>query len=143
MIDGQAFRWSLGAMLVRIINGSVEGMRIAVKSAELAAKSTRLFNDRSGYLRQHITSETSGLKGKVVAAAKYAVFVENGTKPHDITAKGGTLAFMQAGQMRFAKTVHHPGTAARPFMGEAKEVGQEILELAVNNALDSAIERSK
>jgi|GEM_PF-4913841 len=114
--DGQTFRWSMGALLVRITTGTIEALRIAVAAAAISAKSTRLFNDRTGYLRQNIKGESYGFKGRVIAQAKYAVFVENGHRPH---------------------------TAPRPFMAEAKMIGEEILVLGVNNALEFAIETSK
>ena len=63
------------------------------------------------------------------AGANYAVFVELGTRPHDIVPKrakalrwaaGGTARLSGAprsgGPVQFAKRVHHPGTRAQPFM---------------------------
>lgn len=64
-----------------------------------------------------------------VASASYAVFVEFGTRAHDIVprvkkalrfAVGGNARLTgtprTGGPVRFARRVRHPGTRARPFM---------------------------
>lgn len=50
--------------------------------------------------------------------APYAIFVLNGTKPHQIRPKnaGGVLAFDIGGQTIFTTLVNHPGTTANPFI---------------------------
>jgi hypothetical protein len=50
--------------------------------------------------------------------ASYALYVHDGTAPHDIFAKpGGVLAFPGAdGSTVFATHVHHPGTQANRFL---------------------------
>jgi hypothetical protein len=51
----------------------------------------------------------------------YALYVHEGTRPHMIFPRrpGGTLAFEMDGRTVFAKSVHHPGTKARPFLRNA------------------------
>lgn len=50
----------------------------------------------------------------------YSLDVHEGTDAHDIQAQpGGVLAFMWHGQMTFLSRVHHPGTAAIPFLRDA------------------------
>ena len=72
---------------------------------------------------------------QTVASASYAVYVEKGTGPHEITprarkalrfaARGVSVrltgtptkaAQRAGGAWAFAKRVHHPGTRAHPFM---------------------------
>jgi hypothetical protein len=51
----------------------------------------------------------------------YALYVHEGTRPHMIFPRrpGGVLAFEVDGRTVFARSVHHPGTKARPFLRNA------------------------
>ena len=50
----------------------------------------------------------------------YIQFVVEGTRPHDIKPRNGSvLAFKVGGRTVFAKVVHHPGTKANDFMTRA------------------------
>lgn len=73
----------------------------------------------------HVT-ENSAL---VVASARYASYVERGTRPHTITPKAAkALRFAVGGNRRlsgaprsgapvvFARVVHHPGTKPYPYL---------------------------
>jgi HK97 gp10 family phage protein len=73
-----------------------------------------------GNLRQMIHSRmNTKLSGEVSADASYSIFVEEGTRPHEIrpVAKKG-LANVRQGQF-FGKLVRHPGTKPNPFMQRA------------------------
>ena len=74
-----------------------------------------------GNLRQSIRSHVSGLIGKVIAWAGYAIFVHEGTRPHTIKIRNKqVLANRRTGQF-FGKVVRHPGTAAQPFLRRSVE----------------------
>jgi hypothetical protein len=58
--------------------------------------------------------------GGVTYKAKYAAAVHNGRRALTIRAKGGgTLRFTVNGQVVFAKVVHQPARAPRPFLSTA------------------------
>lgn len=80
----------------------------AVKTGELIAGLKVKTNARGGKVT-----------ASVVAGGKHgylARWIEYGVKPHNIVAKaGGWLAFSGI----FAKAIHHPGFAARPFLRPA------------------------
>ena len=60
------------------------------------------------------------VSGGVIAKAKYAKFVHDGTRPHLITPRrASVLAFQVGGRTVFARSVRHPGTRARPFLANA------------------------
>ena len=61
------------------------------------------------------------VEGIVGAKAKHALFVHAGTRPHVILpVHSKVLAFKgKSGKMVFATKVHHPGTAANPFLERA------------------------
>lgn len=83
----------------------------------------------------HLQS-ASATQATVVASANYAGFVEYGTRPHTITPRvasvlawapgaaggkfrrltGSTRSGVASSSMIFAKSVHHPGTRANPFL---------------------------
>jgi hypothetical protein len=116
-------------------------------SAELAmqlAKNTQAFKDRTGKLRSSIIRvERSEWEQTVKAGgsqARYALFVEEGTHPHEIAARRREwLRFEQNGQVRFAKRVHHPGTKPTNFMLSARDKAEERLTTWVSNGITNAI----
>lgn len=60
--------------------------------------------------------------------APYAIYVEMGTKPHEIRAKnGGALAFQMNGHTVIVRKVNHPGTKAQPFIEPAFEAWADSL----------------
>lgn len=51
---------------------------------------------------------------------EYAPMVHDGTRPHIIRPRNArALRFVVGGQVVYARVVHHPGTAARPFLDRA------------------------
>jgi hypothetical protein len=81
----------------------------------------------TGNLRNSIYEEVRvdrrAILALVGAKASYAEYVHEGTRPHTIVPRktGGVLAFKIDGVMVFATKVHHPGTAANPFLARAVE----------------------
>lgn len=132
----------LEADLLRATNTA---MHEAVDEAKADAKATPLFQDQTGLLRSSIEGDVGGFKGTLTAGGpnvNYASFVENGTPPHEIRGKGGgLLRFVMNGRTIFARSVHHPGTAERPFMAHAAALGEQVLEHRLGEHTDTAIDR--
>lgn len=98
-----------------------------VREAKLLAKPHRKTSNLEHSIHVQSTTETTAL---VVASAKYAAFVELGTRPHEITpnaAKALRFAATPGGRrlsgaprkgaaVVFAKRVHHPGTKPYPYL---------------------------
>lgn len=89
---------------------------------------------RTGKTRASVKRTNSTLKKTRVGAFYPVNFIDAGTKAHDITPKlgkllafrvGGVPPFNAAGKPVFAKKVHTPAKAARPFK---KAVGIEALK---------------
>ncbi len=137
------FRAALRDLKPAILNNAHQALVVAVHAAKESATSTNLFEDRTGVTRSSIHEEmTAPLSGKVVAGGKVAVFLNDGTGPHEIRAKnGGMLRFEVQGHTVFAKAVHHPGTKPRPFMDQAAEFGEQVLEYGLEEFTDRAIAR--
>jgi bacteriophage HK97-gp10 putative tail-component len=125
-----------------IRNVTVQAVRATVQDAEDHAKRTTLFRDRTGTLRRSIRGSASGYEGEVRANAPYATYVENGSPPREITPRGGgALRFEMNGQTVFAKRVQHPGSEERPFMQQARDHGEKVLEYGLDYSVDFAIQK--
>ncbi|HKN57161.1 MAG TPA: HK97 gp10 family phage protein [Amycolatopsis sp.] len=80
----------------------------------------------SGQLRSSIgwdlTHDGRQLVAEVRAETDYALYVEVGTRPHDITSHGDyPLRNPKTGAV-FGRTVHHPGTKAQPYLRPSLDV---------------------
>lgn len=83
---------------------------------------------RTGRLLGSIRKQVSGSEATVGPTVAYAVYVEYGTRPHDIRPVfASVLAFEVAGRMVFTPIVHHPGTRPQPFVQETSEDVQRRL----------------
>jgi hypothetical protein len=86
---------------------------------------------KTGHLAQSIVKEIDEDGNATLRAlASYAVYVENGTAPHEIRpANASVLAFQaMGGKMVFTKLVRHPGTRPNPFMQHAVDAAREKVE---------------
>jgi hypothetical protein len=82
---------------------------------------------------------TGTAKGEVVAGAKYAAAVHDGTVPHIIRAvRKKVLADRRAGKI-FGKVVQHPGTRPQPFMAEAVQKNIRFIDKELSHAVDSVL----
>lgn len=119
------------------------------------------FKDRTGQLRGNITakydrSDESSAYWEICSPMPYSIFVESGTRPHDIYPKAGyntmgplrrgqswrahgrgphehivgrgrALRWVSGGRTFFAAHVHHPGSKAYPFMGPGMLKAEAVL----------------
>jgi HK97 gp10 family phage protein len=104
----------------------VETLHQGTAVMEADAKARCPVGDPPKHLRDAIRSEVDEEKmiGRVIVGGKlgkysgaHAYMVEFGTAPHEIKVgeEKRTLA-IPASQVILGRTVHHPGTAAQPFM---------------------------
>lgn len=81
-------------------------------------------NVRTGRLRNSIGDQTrvSGTQvvTEVYATARYAGYVHDGTRPHEIVPRRAkALRFEIGGRVIFAKRVMHPGYIGNPYLASA------------------------
>lgn len=139
-LDASAFIEWLRHANTDLQSGARNALGQSVALALRDARATQAFKDHTGDLRRSIVrGEKSTWSHFIKATAKYAAYVEHGTVPHVIEARRGThLRFVQAGAVRFARRVNHPGTKPRHFMQHAGESGgralRDMLERASNSA---------
>lgn len=114
----------------------------SVALALYLARTTTAFTDRTGKLRRSLGR---GQKGPwhhfLRATAKHALYVEKDTKAHPIVArKAKALRFVQAGQIRFAKSVWHPGTKGTHFLQRSAEAAEVTLLRDMEAAVARAVQ---
>lgn len=137
--DATAFvRWLRAAGEQAQINArQTLGQGVALALAH--AKATDKFKDRTGALRASITrGQKSTWVHFIKATAPHATYVEEGTRPHRIQARGRALRFVQHGELRFRRHVNHPGTKATHFMDEAATVGARFLDFRMEEEIARA-----
>lgn len=73
----------------------------------------------SGETRDSVTlipeSSPPVFAARALSPTPQGEWAENGTPAHTILPHGNALVFEVGGQTVFAKIVHHPGTAAKPW----------------------------
>lgn len=120
------FRVDIGAL------GAAVGPILARKAASVTRRITAQAKQNApvltGNLARAIEPDPIKFSGPfrvetgVTARTDYAVFVHEGTRPHLIRPRTArALRFDVGGRTVFAKSVHHPGTKARPFLRNAAE----------------------
>jgi len=122
-----------------------DAVQSAVKEGADEARSTHRYKDQTGNLTEKttgriITATFGSCEGEIIADTKYALFVSDGTKPHEIAARRAVmLAWQQPqGDWHFAKKVQHPGTKADPFMGNAYLKAERVLLREIEVGIDKA-----
>jgi hypothetical protein len=107
-----------GEMIKRISKVNI-GLMTEQHTGCLEASPVKRFSSDGPMLTVTIQSDTSPCAED---HKSYSLFVHDGTAPHVIDARpGGVLAFESHGQIMFATSVNHPGTAPRPFLRSALE----------------------
>lgn len=131
------FRQSQLDQLLRHPNGTV-GQHLRHLGAAATKEANKLANAElqrgtppAGYhggFESHVERGTRGLRMRLSNRSRVATYIEAGTPPHVIVAKRARVLAWKAadGGMRFAKSVHHPGTRAYRILERAvrKAVGR-------------------
>jgi hypothetical protein len=117
-------------------------LRSGIEATETSAKATTLWKDKSGGTRGSIRGEFQGFSSGFVTAGGASRFLESGTQPHTIVGKP-VLRFVVNGEVLFRRMVHHPGTAERPFMTEARRVGEQAVAYGAEYFVGEAIRRAR
>jgi hypothetical protein len=147
-VDAKAMLSGLELLEAAIVQAAGFAMRDAVKATEASAKGTTLFHDRSGGgvtrpgegTRSSIRGEVVGYQSGFVTAGGAARLLDSGTRAHVIHGNP-FLAFQINGSTVVRRLVHHPGTAPRPFMRQARAVGEQVLDYAAAFYIGEAIRR--
>lgn len=132
-IDLSEFRSLVGRTLDVLERDMGRAVELAALEGAEEARRVGRYQDRSGRLRAGIIARFVSNSGRsvtweILSPASYSKFIESGTRPHVIRARGdGYLAFQVGGRTVFARQVNHPGTHAYPFAGPGMQQAERTL----------------
>ena len=160
-IDLSRFKQQAARSIEAIHFGVRDAARNAAEEGAQEAKDVGSFQDQTGNLRGHIaanpvSSNVSSAKWEICSPMPYSIFVERGTRPHEIWPKAGynlkgpvrngqtrramgkgphehivgrgkMLRWVSGGQSFFAAHVNHPGTHGYFFMRAGATKAEEVL----------------
>lgn len=125
-----AFR-KKGGLIVRVLHGKISLLMQQLGAQVVERVSGRMVGVRTGRLRASITINPTVISGTRISGsvsaggeplAPYAVFVEKGTRVHQVLAsRQNFLKFIAGGKTRFARSVSIPAIAPKPFMALTQE----------------------
>jgi hypothetical protein len=113
--------------------GLVKCVAFATRTGAEEARSVHGWQNRTHETVASIEHAANGNQG-ILYASENAVRLNDGTAPHTIYPKAGRgfLRFEGKEGIAFARVVHHPGTAADPFLDNAADKAEESLDQAVD-----------
>lgn len=125
----------------RITSSARQALGQAAAYAAERARTTSTFKDRTGRLRRSIQRGAKSTYSLFVrTGARYALFVEDGTRPHVISARRArALRFVVGGTTVFRTSVRHPGTKATHFMRTARDNAEAQLTRFVEVGIRQAV----
>ncbi len=137
-IESLVRKFAKAAVVVPSV-GVPNGLAKAGLLVERAAKIKAPVGE-TGNLRSSIAMQPPTLVSvDVTAQAEYSVYVEVGTGPHDIVPnKAGALFW--PGAAHPVAIVHHPGTAAQPFMRPALDENKPQIEVILGASVMTSIQ---
>jgi hypothetical protein len=146
-----------GPRIVQVLMSKVNALLFQLQSFIVGQKlSGQMLQRRTGKLAGSIRAvpailDGASITGSVEGAggpAFYGKFFEvetaggtGGTRAHQITAvKARALRFLWHGNVHFAKSVQHPGFAARPFMTSSLLENADKIRTELQAALDKEVQ---
>lgn len=125
----------------KITDGVHKAIQNSIRMVHSKALREAPVNKQSGggNLRQSIKSSMRGKAvGEVVVGAEYALYVHEGTRPHEIRpVSKKALANRRTGQF-FGRLVRHPGTKANPFLQRAVDLAKGDIDKEFDIVLKKA-----
>lgn len=144
-VDASATVRDLARVQVDILAATRQVLGQLAALAYAHARATDKFNDRTGRLRGSIQRGQRSQWAFFVSAgqgAKYAQWIEAGSKPHEIKARRARfLRYEQGGEVKFRKRVFHPGTKPARFMQGARDVSAALAGQYIESGVNAAIQR--
>lgn len=140
-LDASDLQSKLKALDAAMREGARDATKATAEESRRFIQSGAYWTNRTGKTSASFRVVRFGATGHSVTSNNaIAGYLETGTRPHVISAKpGGTLRFVQNGQVRFAKSVRHPGTKPKHF-AEAEDVRTApILESRALKAAEAAV----
>lgn len=139
-VDTSGFKRACDDLFAGLVQTASEAVLASSKAAEAEAKAViRATTKRhTGQLEDlTVATRVSLTSAKFTSAAKYAIFIDAGTRPHLIQARRAKfLRFQMGGATLFRRAVRHPGTAPRPFVQRATMAGEFAMNLVAQRGVE-------
>lgn len=122
------FRAEMKGFNTKVIRGTNDAIKASTLAVKRGAMQNLTNNNsvKTGQLRASIIETIRPYEGEVKASTKYALGVEEGTRPHIIRPKKGKFLFWPGAKYP-VKQVNHPGGKAKPYLIPALEKETPIL----------------
>ena len=141
VVDVKGFIQAWQAMQNKMDAGGANAFRQAVRQAWAEQREHGYQND-TGRLSASMKWDTwqprkFGYQGQITTSAPYALYVDKGTRPHVIRAKGGGMLrffWPKVGAWVAFKKVNHPGFKGAGFSGAAIQRFGQTAPVAVEQA---------
>lgn len=121
-----------------------QAVLVSTEQVAEEARQTHRFESHTGTLERSIQTHTTDVMGEVYldsGVAKYAVFVHEGSRAHNIfPRRREALRWPKGNDFRFAKQVRHPGTKKDPFVYDALDSQKDKVIMVFNRYVDLALE---
>jgi hypothetical protein len=141
--EGFDYRGAGARLHAEVRRGMDRAARFAAESAERKAREVapvRTGNLRGSVSHRPASGSDNVARYDVIASAKYASFVSEGTRPHLITARRArVLHFFAGGREVFTRQVRHPGTKPNPFWWLTLSHAADQLRAATERAMQDAV----
>lgn len=139
-LNAEPMKQAIRAYADSLLGAAQAALIDATDAAELSARATiRATTKRhTGALEESWRATwQSRTRRRLTNYAPHAGWINDGTKPHRITARRTQfLKFQMNGTTMFRRSVYHPGTKARPFIALAYAVGQMAMKASGQAAVD-------
>ncbi len=149
IVGGEELIAELKAVGLNVQGTTRKAVRAGAKVIQAQAEANAHEITRRGgkSIRIQVSSKAKGLVNAKIGPSKrrwYLRFAETGTAGGERTAKSGAFSFIgDDGRRVIVKQIHHPGTAARPFLRPAFDATMRQAEQAVGEFFKQAIEEKK
>lgn len=97
---------------------------------------------KTGALKRSIMPTFGHLRAVIEPRAKYAIFVHQGTGPHDIRPIRKKALYWK-GALHPVMVVHHPGTKRNPFMERGLENVKPKVDEIFKKTIDKVLDKIK
>lgn len=124
-VDSKAFGEALRGLSKELKTLVGDTLRDAAYYGKTVADRANDYEDRTGKLRRSTkaTFRRADMTASLVNAQPYALYVDEGTRPHEIAARNKPFLrffWKREGRWVTTKRVFHPGTQSMPFFTRAR-----------------------
>ena len=118
------------------------GLSTAIKlsAGEITREVRKETPVKTGQLKRSVLPTFSHLRAVIEPRAKHAIFVHEGTRPHEIRPVRKKALYWK-GALHPVMSVHHPGTKGNPFMERGLDNAKPKVDKIFKQSIDKALNK--